>query len=209
MSRQIAVLLSAVSALGLMIGAALQPATQPDRIEEDWQVVLGTPDTNTNCPQFSTVMSSSASDTDPIMMFLLNYRDQPSYQPGGLSAQLWQNKQFLSNSDQGTDQCATADETVAWTQRMSLSGGSVNFKVLSGNSITWGPFGVNDTDLAVSGTSALSDLSGYSPASSVTKSRATFGANRLVSMTLLQVRYYQGSTLLTTDSTPRQVNLAP
>jgi hypothetical protein len=31
----------------------------------------------------------------------------------------------------------------------------------------------------------------------------------VTSMTLVQVRYYKGSTLLSTDTTPRQVNVAP
>jgi hypothetical protein len=209
MSRKLTVFLSVATTLGLMLGASFRTAAPPDRIEEDWNVVLGTPDTSTNCPQLLTAMSPTGSDTDPSGIFKLNYRDQPSYQAGGLSAQVWQGKQFLSNSDQGTVQCTTANETITWTQRMSVSGGNLNFKVLSGNSSTWGQFGVNDTDLAVNTSSSLADLSGYSPANSVAKAGATYGADRVTTMTLIQVRYYQGSTLLSTDTTARQVNVAP
>jgi hypothetical protein len=209
MSRKLTAFLTVASTLGLMLGASFQSTPQPDRIEEDWQVVLGTPESSTNCPQLLTSMSPTGADTDPSLVFKLNYRDQPNYQTGGLSAQVWQGKQFLSNSDQGTEQCSTANETITWTQRMSLSGGNVNFKVRSGDSTTWGQFGVNDTDLSVNSSSSLSDLSGYSPATSVAKAGATYGADRVTSMTLLQVRYYQGSTLLSTDTTARQVNVAP
>jgi hypothetical protein len=209
MTRKLTVVLSVASALALALGASFQTAPQPDRIEEDWQVVLGIPATNTNCPQLVTSISPTGSDTDPSGVFKLNYRDQPSYQAGGLSVQAWQGQQFLSNSDQGSAQCTTANETITWTQRMSLSGGNLNFKVLSGNSTTWGQFGVNDTDLAVSAVSSAADLSGYSPANSVAKAGATYGADKVTTMTLLQVRYYQGSTLLSTDTTARQVNVAP
>jgi len=209
MPRKLAIFLSAASALALTLGASFVTTTEPDRIEEDWQVVLGTPDTSTDCPQISATTSPTGSAQDPLMVFKLNYRDQPNFQSGGLSAQAWQGKQFLSNSDQGSDQLATPNETVTWTQRMSLSGGNINFKVLSGNSTTWGQFGANDTDLAVSTASSAADLSGYTPTYSVSNSGATYGANRVTTMTLLQVRYYQGSTLLSTDTTARQVVVAP
>src|SRR5262245_4370407 len=209
MYRKMTVVLSVASALALALGASFQSTPQPDRVEEDWRLVLATPDTATHCPQVSTAFSPTGSVQDPQMVFKLNYRDQPNFQAGGLSAQVWQNKQFQSNSDQGTAECTTTNETLTWTQRMSLSGGSLNFKVLSGNSTTWGQFGANDTDLAVSATSSAADLSGYTPAYSVSNSGATFGANRVTSMTLLQVRYYQGSTLLSTDTTARQVVVAP
>jgi hypothetical protein len=209
MTRKQTVLLSVASTLGLMLGAGFQSTPQPDRIEEDWQVVIGTPDTSNDCPQLLSTMSPTGSATDPSLVFKLNYRDQPSYQSGGLSAQVWQGSQFGSKSDQGSAELGTPNETITWTQRMSLSGGSLSFKVLSGNSTTWGQFGANDTDLAVSASSSLADLSGYSPTNSVAKAGATYGANRVTSMTLLQVRYYQGSTLLSTDTTARQVNVAP
>jgi len=211
MYRTLTASLALAVALAVTLGASSQAQStpQPDRVEEDWQLVLGTPNTNVNCPQLSTAMLSTGVDTDPHLVFKLNYRDQPSYQSGGLSAQAWQGNTFLSNSDQGTVQCSTANETITWTQRMSLSGGNLNFKVLSGTSTTWGDFGVNDTDLAVTTASSLTDLSGYSPTNSVAKSGATYGADRVVTMTLLRVRYYQGNTLLSTDSTSRQVNVAP
>jgi hypothetical protein len=209
MTRKLTILLPVSLTLGLMLGASFQTTSQPDRIEEDWQLVIGTPSTNNTCPQVLTSMSPTGVNTDPGLVFKLNYRDQPSYQDGGLSAQIWQGSQFVSNSDQGSAQLGTPNETITWTQRMSLSGGSLNFKVLSGNSTTWGQFGANDTDLAVNTSSSLSDLSGYSPATSVAKAGATYGADKVTSMTLVQVRYYQGSTLLSTDSTARQVNVSP
>jgi hypothetical protein len=207
MYRALTAILAGAALVVLALGAGFQTPV-PDRVEEDWQVVLGTPDTTLTCPQFSTTMSPTGVNTDPFLRFKLNFRDQPSFQAGGLSAQIWQGTNFVSNSDQGTAQCNTPNETITWTQRMNVSGGNVNFKVLSGNSTTWGQFGVNATDLAVSTSSSLADLSGYQLTYSVAQSGVGFGPNLVTSMTLLQVRYYQGSTLLSTDTTARQVNVS-
>src|SRR4051812_31238811 len=106
------IFLSSALTLSLSLGADYQTAPLPDRIEEDWQVVLGKPDNTANCPQFSTVMSPTGVGSDPYLLFELNYRDQPRYRAGGLSAQLWRGRQFVSNSDQGTAQCKTPNETI-------------------------------------------------------------------------------------------------
>jgi hypothetical protein len=209
MRRFLAVAIAAAATLGVSLGSAFQSTPAPDRVEEDWVMVIGTADQATNCPQTSAVMSPTGNDADPSLVFKLNYRDQPSYQAGGLSAQIWQGTSFVSNSDQSTVSCNTNNETVTWTQRMSLSGGSLNFKVLAGNSTTWGQFGTGDADLAVTTSSSLADLSAYKPDYGVGKSGVTYGANRVTSMQIVQVRYYQGSTLLSTDSTPHAVNVAP
>jgi hypothetical protein len=200
--------LGITATVALALGAGFQTSSPPDHVEEDWQLVLGTPDTNLNCPQVYTTMSPTGANTDPSMQFKLNYRDQPSYQAGGLTAQLWQGSNFVSNSDQGSAQFSTSNETITWTQKMSLSGGTINFSVMSGNSTTWGQFGGGD-NLTLNTSSSLSDLSGYKPDYSVAKSAAPFGPNLVTTMTLVQVRYYQGNTLLSTDTTPRQVNVAP
>ena len=91
---------------------------------------------------------------------------------------------------------------------MSLSGGSVNVNVVNGQSTTWGNFGQGEGSLGVSLSSSVSDLSSYQPTYSVSKSGASWQANRVTSMTLLRVRYYSGGQLISTDSTPRTVNLS-
>ena len=71
-----------------------------------------------------------------------------------------------------------------------------------------GAFGASDDQLTVSTSTSLTSLAGYSPAASVAKSGVGFQSNRVTSLTLLRVRYYQGNTLLSTDETPRPVTLA-
>jgi hypothetical protein len=102
---------------------------------------------------------------------------------------------------------ATNNESITWTQRMSLNGGNVSYQVVSGQSTTWGQFGQGDEKLAVTFNSPVSSLSNYSPDSSVARTSVSFESNRVTSMNLVRVRYYQGGTLLSTDSTSRSVAL--
>ena len=114
---------------------------------------------------------------------------------------------MLNANSSGTGVCETQGETITWTQQMTLSGGSVNFNVLNGQSVTWGKFGQGLGLLGVSFPCALADLSGYQPTYSVAKSGVSWESNRVTSMTLVQVRYYSGGQLISTDTTARSVSL--
>jgi len=153
-------------------------------------------------------MKLDATDTSPFCTFSLNYQDFPEFSPGGLQAKIIQGDQTLASSKQATGQLQTTGETITWTQRLSLSGGNLNYKITAGQSTTWGPFGTTDTQLAVTTPTPVASLDNYSPDASVANSGPSFGDNRLATMTLLQVRYYQGQTLLSTDTTSRKVKLA-
>ena len=54
-------------------------------------------------------------------------------------------------------------ETITWTQRLSLSAGSLSFNVVNGQSTTWGQFGQGQGNLGLSVSSTLADLGGYKP----------------------------------------------
>jgi len=199
-----AVLASAVAA-----GTAFTQSTspQPDRIEEDWKLVIASPDLDLNGPQITTCMNPGGGTSTPVVLFNMNYQDHPEFQAGGLQVKVWQDDHVVTASSQGTARCQTDNESITWTQRMSLSGGNVNYKIVSGQSTTWGQFGQGDNDLALSFASSVASLSGYSPDDSAARSAVCFESNHVTSMTLLQVRYYQGSTLLSTDTNPRSVDL--
>ena len=192
-------------ALALTASATINPLI--DGIEEDWQLVVSTPDPNVTCPQVTTLMQLDSNPASAAMFFNLNYRETPAFNPGGLQVKIQDSSQTYATANQGTAQLQTSNETITWTQRLSLSGGVVSYKVNSGNSTTWGSFGVAATDLAVSTPTSRTSLINYNPADSATNSGPGFGSNRLTSMTLLRVRYYQGTTLLSTDTTPRPVSL--
>ena len=198
--------------IALTLLAVLLPLTAPydlgaagaDAVEEDWELVLATPDPDVTSPQITTSMQLDSSVELPTMNFILNYRDTPAFAAGGVQVKMTAGGSTTAAS-KGSEQLQTPDETVTWTQRLSLNGGAVTFEVVSGKSTTWGDFGAGT--LSVGASTGVGSLAGYDPAVSVSKSSPTFGANRVARMTLLRVRYYRDHMLLSTDATPRPIEL--
>lgn len=193
--------------------AATTPAqiitTPIDRVEEDWVLVVNTPDTVDEGPQITTCMSPVGDNSTPFVAFDINYREYPTFQSGGMQLQVWSNdanNQVLSTSTQGTSLLATPGETISWTQQMSLSNGAIAYDISNGQSQTWGKFGQGN-NLGVQFTTSLASLGGYSPNVSKAKSGVTWEANHVTSLTIVQVRYYSGGQLVSTDTNPRSVTL--
>lgn len=176
-------------------------------VEEDWSLVINSPDVTGIGPQVTTCMRPAGDDAAPFVAFDLNYREYPTFQVGGMQIQVWANNRVVNTSSQGTAQFQTANETVTWTQRMSISNGTVTYDVDNGQSTTWGKFGQGQGLLALAYTTTLADMSGYSPDTSVAKSGVTWEADRADSLTLVQVRYYSNGQLVSTDTNPRSVKL--
>lgn len=218
MHRFLSIGLLALMAWNVSLSSArAQSNPPPDYIEEDWKVVIGSPDPTGGGPQISTILSPvspvslGGNGSVPFFIFNLNYRESPTFSPGGFEIQIWSGDQMLSSTAKGTAQCSTDGETITWTQSITLSSGSISFGIDKGRSTTWGRFGQGqqlDMRNVGSFTTSLTSLSGYSPATTVTNSGVGWQPNRVTSMTLLQVRYYAGGHLQSTDSTPRTINLS-
>lgn len=183
------------------------PAPTITAVEEDWQLVVNTPDVPGVGPQVTMCMRPGGDTSTPFVAFDLNYREYPTFQAGGMQIQIWSNKSVLATSTQGSAQFKTANETVTWTQRMSISSGTVTYGINNGNSTTFGKFGQGQGLLSVSYTSNYTDLSGYSPAMSVSSSGVSWEPNLAGSLSLVQVRYYSNGQLVATDSNTYSVSL--
>jgi len=207
MPRPILAAFLALLSLSLTLSADAQDNSTADRIEEDWVVTIATPAPGVTCPQISTSIKADPSDSSRFAMFTLNYRDSPTFLAGGMQLKFQNGEQTLKSVSRGTAELQTAQESITWTQRLRLSEGNLQFKIMAASSTTWGSIASSD-DFAVSIASSLSSLAGYSPATSVLDSGASFGSNRVASMKLLRIRYYRGTTLLSTDETPRDVVLS-
>jgi hypothetical protein len=201
----------ALAILAFPVSAILgqTPAAVPDQVEEDWQLVIATPDVIGVGPQITTSMSPVGDGSTPFAAFDLNYREYPSFQAGGMQIQVWSGDDVLATSSSGTNQFATPGETVTWTQRMKINqGGTVTYHIRNGQSTTWGAFGGGSDTLRVSFSTSASSLSGYSPDTSVANSGASWESNYVTQLTLVQVRYYAAGQLIATDTTPRNI-IAP
>lgn len=209
-----------------MTAAALVAATQNplrgdggpniDRIEEDWEVLIGEPNPDEEAPQIINVFSPEVtSDGDGVSypegefaVFELNHRTQPDYQDGGMQLQHWTGTQLdeVQSWTDERDSCllSTTGEVITYTLRMSLYDSRLHFSVRNGQSDTWGSFGGESLRL-VSDTS-LPNLNGYSTANSTANSRIGFASYRVTRFVLKQVRYYSNGQLVQTDDTDRVVH---
>ena len=200
--------LVAMFALACSVGLGQTSSGPITKVEEDWQVVIGTPSPDEVGPQLTTCMSPVGDGSTPVATFDLNYCDYPTFQPGGLQVKVCSGADVLSSSSQGNALCQTANETISWTQQMiTTSSGNVTYTVVNGQSTTWGQFGSSQGLNPVSFTTSLTSMAGYSPDKSVGNSGAGWESNRVTSMTLVRVRYYNGTQLISTDNNPRSVPL--
>jgi hypothetical protein len=200
-------LLSAVAAGPLLLSPrdALGEETTPTvvRVEEDWELLVTTPDGDSNSPQISCVVSPVGNVESLHAVFELNHQSQPSYQGGGMQLQVWDDETLVESRNFPTDESMdSADETVSWTQTMEANEGHVTFEVVNGHSTTWGEFG-GQGYLNYSAASSLSNLNGYSPDVSVANSSVGFAGNRVKHLTLVRVRYVLATGEVYEDSTVR------
>jgi len=177
------------------------------RIEEDWEVELGGPAPELVAPQLGTVMTPFA-DTDGFYLaFVLNHRQNPEFQPGGLELQIWHSGELLGWLNVGDALLSEPGERISWTQvlRLDRGQGLLCFEVKDGHSATWGDFGTA-RPLRICVHSTLENLNSYNPLVSVQNSGVTFAANRVKSMVLKAVRGYSASgELLFQQSAPAKV----
>jgi hypothetical protein len=87
---------------------------------------------------------------------------------------------------------------------MSVADYWIRFQISAGTSQSFGDFG-SGTTLRKGTWTWRSNLNEYTPGVSVDNSRVGFASNRVKKLTLLRVRYYSGTTLVSTDDTARIV----
>jgi hypothetical protein len=192
------------SAPGLNAQTGGGASTVADAVEEDWQLVVAAPDPVGIGPQITTCMDPDPATPPTFIAFDLNYSEYPVFTAGGMQVQAWSAGSVLGYSSQGNAIFNTPNETITWTQRMSVSTGTLRYRVKNGQSTTWGTFGGSGM-LTVSMPTNLADMGAYDPSDSVKRSGVSWESNLVTSLTLLRVRYYANRQLIQTDSTPRVV----
>lgn len=179
-----------------------------DRVEEDWELVIDRPDLLAEGPQITTTMSPTGDITGQFIAFNLNYRSQPSYLPGGLELVSYDGERALGTSKQNTARLAMVGERITWTQSMQVSGGVITYDIKQGDSTTWSKFGQGSgANLGIQTPTGVGSMAGYSPSASVAHSGPGWQSNRVGSMKLLRVRYYNAGQLVLVDEAARPVDL--
>jgi hypothetical protein len=173
------------------------------RVEEDWEIVIGEPNSDEISPQLYVVVTPNGSLDTKYAVFEINNLLLPDFYGGGLQFQTWYGDQAIGEAHHTNyNALSTSGETITFTVSMRLNEGNVQFEVLNGKSETWGDFGGSNS-LKLSHSSSLSDLSAYDPEKSARWSRVGFGRGRVSKFALKKVRYYSNSSLEKTDETVR------
>lgn len=111
------------------------------RIEEDWELVVETSDANSVAPQVSCVFSPFNHLDSVYGCVELNHRNLPSFQGGGVQLQAWHADIATAFRDwENVSVIHTNEETIRWTQAMTLHDDRLIFQVVNGTSRTWGSF---------------------------------------------------------------------
>lgn len=187
--------------LALAIPAIAQgPAVM--RIEQDWQLVLNEPNDGTYSPQFHTVMSPYPDLANFYAQVTWNYKEESSFEPGGLQLQNWMGGTLSKIRDLGTGSLSTTAETITWTQVLRTYGNVIRFYITNGQSTTWGQFGGYTIDSEI----GVTNLNGYDTNVSVKNSWITYGSNRVNSLIITAVRSYDHQDdLVSEDLVPKVV----
>ncbi len=208
-------MLGASPAVTLGLGAlvsllAISPLLSADepanvmRVEEDWEVVLNEPGENVDAPQFHTIISPYASLDSFHLQVCWNYRELPDFAAGGMQLVARLGDWCVGRKTCRESRLSTAAETITWTSAIETNGSTLTFRVVNGQSTTWGAFGGPESSL--SGDVHVSHLNGYSTGFSVDKSWISHGANRVNLLRITEVRRYNGEgNLISRDTTPRVV----
>jgi hypothetical protein len=179
------------------------------RVEEDWELAVATPDSGSDAPQVTCLISPGVDMSCTHAVFELNQRTQPSVSPGGLQLQVWRGESPLSHVETSNGAVlGQADETIRWTQRMEVAGGVLTFAVTDGHSTTWGDFG-QAGELRIQRLTLRTHLNQYDPAVSAQNSAVGYAGNRVKSLALKRVRYTTATGEVWEDSTVRLVYTLP
>ncbi len=181
---------SAVVAAVAALSAGTADAGQYIYVEEDWELILNTPDANTASPQLVVQMRPDPNSTE-VGLFLVNHRDLPSFAAGGVQLQLWSGSVLLDQAAYTGAPLAAAGEKVTWTQYLARVNGRLHFGVLRLDGATWGTLSAAQFGQPVSCSDANGVFPNYSSADSAANATIVFGSERIGSLKLVQVRKYR------------------
>lgn len=175
------------AAIAVACFAIVGQAADVVMIEETWQLTVGQPDEKLSAPQVSMLMSPLGRLDDHFFVFTLNHQSVPNSEPGGMQLQHWRGDEVSdSQSGSNTSVLCHDEETITWTQRMTLNAGSLTFEIVDGESQTWGAFGGVGL-LRLTTPFDAANLNAYKPSVSIGDSGVSYAGNRVRTLTLQRI----------------------
>jgi hypothetical protein len=183
------------------IFAALPPSMAGDgtiyRIEEDWEMVIKEPDASTYSPQVTFFTYPSVNLDQAYFQLQMNYAADKDFSGGGFHVAAVRDEEIIDEARSDTRCTLSTDgDLIRWTSVMAVIQNKVLFAVRDGHGQEWGSFGGPEYLVKIT-PSPVADLSEYHPQKSLDSVDIGFGANRVDSVTLREVRvfYSDGRTL--------------
>jgi hypothetical protein len=197
--------LGLVAAIALAASAAHAVAQDITHVEEDWEMVLGSPDSNICGPQVAITMSPLSDISGTFFTLEVNHRSAPYWTPGGITLHQWSGEQRVQSMDRADRSIMQTDgETVTWTQSLDCNGALLTFQIKNGSSTTWGPWG-RSGNLKLQTTWLAGNLNNYTPDVSVAQSGVAYAGNRVKTLRIKQLRVTLSDGSQFTDDTTRTV----
>jgi hypothetical protein len=184
---------------------ALAQSTAIDRVEEDWELVIGEPDPNVEAPQVINILSPNGTTYGNYFLLELNHGTQPEYILGGRQLQHWFGESFRSQvTASAPGVLCIADEPIRYTLALSVNDGVMKCEVRNGQSVSWGEFGGTSSDRLTTST-GLNSLNWYRTETSLSGAKIGFGSFRVSRFRLVEVRKYSDNQLVSRDTTSHVV----
>jgi hypothetical protein len=160
------------------------------RLEEEWELVVTEPDSETAGPQVTCILAPRGVAAGRYATLELNHSTEYEFTPGGVHLQLWDGDVHQgTRSVQLYTPLSTRNETVRWTQVLDLNDGTLTFEIKNGTSASWGNFTSGGT-LKFQTPTTMTSLNNYSPDQSAKLSGIGYGSNRVSSLTLKKVKLW-------------------
>lgn len=189
----------------LMASVAVSQQPTLDRIEEDWELVVGDPDPAIDAPQVTTSMIPFSATPDLHLQVNLNHALKPEFASGGIQVRIVEDDELLGQVHRRTgEKLAESSETVRWTNAVQKIPSGYSFGVSSGTSSSWGSYGGNDYFLVIAASSVSGSLESYDYRRSLENSTVAYAGNRVQWLRLLRIRFYY-SNGMTTEHEIQQV----
>ncbi|HEX4591084.1 MAG TPA: hypothetical protein VH120_14195 [Gemmataceae bacterium] len=161
-------------------------------IEQDWTIVLNTPDSTSGFPQIAIPIRGDVTNQDHGALLLINLSDYPSYIQGGLQTQLWDSTGTvcLAHSTSTATGClSNSGETIRFTVFYVTSGtGIVSMGIKSGRSLDWGDW--TKAGLTIVGAETIASFPNVNAQDTADTTEILSGSDRIKSMTINAWRTY-------------------
>lgn len=195
--------LGALAALILGIAGPAAADGPYVRIEQDWELVLNTPDLSFPSPQIVIPMKSWPA-SQKTAYFLINHHDYPTFQAGGGQIQLWNDGVQLATKSFEGPTLIRDGEVVTWTQYLERKDGKLKFGLSAVQGEAWGTNTADTLGGPIEMTDSITQFVAYESSFSTENAVITFGDERVQSLKLVAVRKYKPTGQVDTEG-PRDV----